>query len=125
MNQRIILILAGLSGALAVGLGAFGAHALKVMLEANGRVNTFEMAVRYHFFHTLALLAAGILTEKFPATKYAALLFSLGTLIFCGSLYALAFTNQPWWGAITPLGGVALIGGWLSLGWCVYKNHKG
>ena len=122
MTQRSILITAALSGALAVALGAFGAHALKEILLATGRHETYELAVRYQFYHTLALLAAGILVEKFPAIKTASILFVIGVIIYSGSLYILALTNQTGWGAVTPVGGVALIAGWLSFLWGIWKG---
>jgi uncharacterized membrane protein YgdD (TMEM256/DUF423 family) len=127
MKQRTALIVASLFGVIAVGLGAFGAHALKATLQETGRLETYELAVRYQFFHTLALLATACLMEKLPSLKIATLLFSVGIFIFSGSLFVLALTNQSYWGAITPIGGLSLMGGWLSLGWAVYrdKNKKG
>ena len=123
MTQRSLLITASLFGALAVALGAFGAHALKQVLLATGRLDTYELAVRYQFYHTLALLTAGILIEKFPSLKMAAILWVAGIVVFSGSLYLLALTNQTLWGAVTPLGGAALIAGWLSFGWGIWKEH--
>ena len=122
MKQRTILMAASLLGALAVGLGAFGAHALKTTLVATGRQETYELAVRYHFYHSLALLATGILIERIAALKISSLLFLVGTIIFSGSLYVLALTNQSWWGAVTPIGGVALIAGWLTFFWAAYQK---
>ena len=109
-------------GVLAVALGAFGAHALKEVLEANGRPETYELAVRYQFYHSLALLAVGILVEKYPALKTTALLFVIGIILFSGSLYILALTNQTWLGAVTPFGGVAFISGWFNFFWSVLKS---
>ena len=116
MSQRRTLIFASLFGALAVAFGAFGAHTLKGLLLANGRNETYEMAVRYHFFHSLVLLGTGILMDKFPSLKTASWLFISGTMIFCGSLYTLALTGQAWWGAVTPFGGVFLLAGWMAMG---------
>ncbi len=124
MNQRTTLILASLFGTLAVVFGAFGAHALKDILTTTGRSETFDLAVRYHFYHTLALLATGILMEKFPKLKTSSWLFSGGIIIFSGSLYTLALTNQTWWGAVTPFGGVLLISGWVALGLTFLKSQK-
>lgn len=124
MTQRIILIIASACGFLAVALGAFGAHALKTILESNGRVETFELATRYLFYHALAILAAGILAEKFPGMTTPALLFLAGTIIFSGSLYILSLTGQTMWGAVTPVGGVLLLAGWLSFGWAFYKGNS-
>lgn len=124
MNQRKTLILASLFGTLAVALGAFGAHALKATLAASGRNETFELAVRYQFYHTLSLLGTGILMEKFPVLKTSAMLFSSGIIIFSGSLYTLALTNQTWWGAVTPFGGLLLIAGWVALGLAFLRGSK-
>jgi uncharacterized membrane protein YgdD (TMEM256/DUF423 family) len=117
MTQNRILVVAGISGFIAVAIGAFGAHALKTVLTANGRLDTFELAVRYQFYHTLALLAVGILIEKFTALK-------ASFLIFSGSLYIISLTNQTIWGAVTPIGGLALIAGWLSLVWTVMRQKN-
>ena len=124
MNQRTTLVLASLFGTLAVAFGAFGAHALKDMLTTTGRSETFDLAVRYNFYHTLALLATGILMEKFPKLKTSSWLFSGGIIIFSGSLYTLALTNQTWWGAVTPFGGVLLIAGWVALGLTFLQSQK-
>lgn len=124
MNGRKTLIAASLMGALAVGLGAFGAHALKALLLANARTETYELAVRYQFYHTFALFATGMLMEKFPGLRIASILFLIGIMIFSGSLYILALTNQTWWGTVTPMGGVTLMAGWAVLGWAFYKGYR-
>lgn len=125
MSGKNILVLAGISGALAVGLGAFGAHGLEPLLIQNGRLDTFETAVSYHFYHTLGLLGLGILALIKPEWKglsLAAWGMFLGILIFSGSLYILSLTGITWLGAITPIGGVGFILGWLALGWTAWKN---
>lgn len=111
------LIIGSILGALAVALGAFGAHGLEATLEANGRVDTFETAVQYHMFHTLAILMVGILMQQktHQLLKLVSFLFLMGILIFSGSLYVLSITNLSVLGAITPLGGVSFIGGWILL----------
>ncbi len=111
MTQRIVLIISSVSGLLAVGIGAFGAHAFKGILAANGRIETYELASRYHFYHTLALLMVGLLMEKFPGLGMSSIFFITGMTIFSGSLYTLALTNQTWWGAVTPIGGVFFVVG--------------
>jgi len=114
---KIILTLAGLSGMLAVGFGAFGAHALRGRLDTSA-LDIYQTAVHYHFYHTLALLAVGLLAALQPQTlllRSSAWLFFLGLLIFCGSLYLLSLTGLRWLGAITPLGGLAFIAGWACL----------
>lgn len=125
MSGKNILVLAGISGALAVGLGAFGAHGLEPLLIKNGRLDTFETAVSYHFYHTLGLLVMGILALIKPDWKglsLAAWGMFLGILIFSGSLYILSLTGITWLGAITPIGGVGFILGWLALAYAVLKN---
>lgn len=125
MTGKNILTIAGISGALAVGLGAFGAHGLEPILIQNGRLDTFETAVSYHFYHTLGLLGLGILALIQPEWKglsLAAWGMFLGILIFSGSLYILSLTGITWLGAITPIGGVGFILGWLALAYAVLKN---
>lgn len=125
MNAKQILQLAGISGALAVGLGAFGAHSLEALLIQNGRLDTFQTAVNYHFYHTLALFGIGVLASVKPDWKgisFAAWSMVLGILIFSGSLYVLSLTGITWLGAITPLGGLAFILGWSSLVYLSFKN---
>lgn len=120
MKPTNIIQTAAIFGALAVAIGAFGAHGLKPMLEASGRLETFETAVKYHFYHSLALFGLGILALVRPEWKKLNLGywgFSLGILIFSGSLYVLCLSGITWLGAITPLGGVAFILGWLGLLW--------
>ena len=98
-------------------IGAFGAHALKNMLESSGRAETFETAVKYQFYHALALLALGILmlNVKHEMLNYAGYSFLIGTIIFSGSLYALCLTGITKFGMITPIGGLFLIAGWALL----------
>lgn len=117
MTAKTILIIAGVFGALAVGIGAFGAHGLEATLTANGRLDTYETAVKYQFYHTLALLLLGILMLNLSHDylSWAAWSFIIGTVIFSGSLYTLSLTNITWLGAITPIGGMALIVGWVFL----------
>lgn len=115
MTAKTVLIIAGILGALSVGVGAFGAHGLEATLTANGRLETFETAVKYQFYHTLALLLIGILMLNLQSNYfgYASICFILGIAIFSGSLYTLSLTNMKWLGAITPIGGLAFILGWI------------
>lgn len=115
MNKTIKT--AAILGATAVALGAFGAHALKEMLMNSGRLDTYETAVKYHFYHMMALLFIGILqnTNTSKNLKWSAYLMMAGIIIFSGSLYILCFTGITFLGAITPIGGVLLILGWLLL----------
>jgi uncharacterized membrane protein YgdD (TMEM256/DUF423 family) len=117
--DRVFLVLAAVSGMLAVAAGAFGAHALRERLSAE-LLGTFQTAATYQMYHALALLGVGILLGRFSTDGSAWLtaagwLFVAGTLLFSGSLYALALTETRWLGAITPLGGVAFLLGWLAL----------
>ncbi len=114
---HLFLFLGALLGGLAVALGAFGAHALKARLSPE-RLVTFETGVRYHFYHSLALLAVGLVQFNLPLAGNAALagwLFLAGIALFSGSLYWLALGGPRWLGPVTPLGGLALIGGWIAL----------
>jgi uncharacterized membrane protein YgdD (TMEM256/DUF423 family) len=114
--ERTFLTLGALSAALAVAAGAFGAHALKARLPADLLV-VFETGARYHLFHALALVAAAFASARFPgaAATSAGWLFVAGTVLFSGSLYALALSGVRALGAVTPLGGVAFIAGWIAL----------
>lgn len=98
-------------------IGAFGAHALQPILEVNGRTETYELAVRYQFYHAFAILFAGVLMFQFPSRHLnrAAVCFALGIGIFCGSLYILSLSGITMLGAITPIGGVLFIAGWILL----------
>lgn len=97
---------------LAVALGAFGAHALKPILEANGTGDTWDTAVLYHLAHSVALLALALHGTQNRGACY---LLIAGVAIFSGSLYLLAFTNARWLGGITPIGGVCFLAGWAWL----------
>lgn len=115
MTTKHIIQIAAVSGAIAVSLGAFGAHGLAPILEKTGRLATYETAVSYHFYHSLALLMLGILSANFPQIntfKQGAWLFIAGIVVFSGSLYVLSITGVTILGAITPFGGVAFILGW-------------
>lgn len=115
--MRFTLIAAGVYGLLAVCLGAFGAHALSTRLSDHMQA-IWHTAEQYQFYHALALLAVGVLMRQGLAgasMNTAALCFTIGTLIFSGSLYVLAFSGVKILGAITPIGGVLLIAGWIAL----------
>lgn len=114
MNYKKTLAAAGLLGLLAVALGAFGAHALKPTLLANNRLDIFELAVQYQFYHTFALLAIALLMRKQESKllSIAGVLMTVGILFFSGSLYTMALTNISSLGMITPLGGVCFLAGW-------------
>lgn len=117
MTAKTILILGGILGILSVGIGAFGAHGLEATLTANARLETFETAVKYQFYHTFALILLGILMLNVQSNyfSYAGTSFLVGIVIFSGSLYTLSLTNITWLGAITPIGGLAFILGWIFM----------
>src|ERR1700716_1631505 len=117
--DRLFITLGALSGFVAVGAGAFGAHALRERLTAD-MLEVFKTAVSYQMYHALALVGVGILLARFSVDgstwmNAAGWLFVAGPLFFSGSLYALSLTDVRWLGAITPLGGVAFLVGWLAL----------
>jgi uncharacterized membrane protein YgdD (TMEM256/DUF423 family) len=121
MDKRFLSI-SFLLGAAAVALGAFGAHALKEMVDERA-IQTYQTAVQYHFYHLFALALTGLLLKAGPNVwfKRAGYLFISGIIVFSGSLYSMTFLKAAsvegvqWLGAITPLGGVCFIAGWLLL----------
>ncbi|MCP5499208.1 MAG: DUF423 domain-containing protein [Leptospiraceae bacterium] len=112
--MRYLPVLAGLSGFLAVALGAFGAHALKGIFSPY-QLSVFKTGNLYHFIHTFALLFSFYAYERTrdSAFKYSSYCFTLGLFFFSGSLYTLAITGKGLFGAITPIGGVLFLSGWL------------
>jgi uncharacterized membrane protein YgdD (TMEM256/DUF423 family) len=107
--------IAGISGALAVGCGAFGAHALRGSVSPE-RVDAWMTASHYQLLHSVALLALALFAVYAGKTiRLPALLMTLGILLFSGSIYLLVLTEQRWLGPVTPLGGICLILAWLSL----------
>jgi len=116
--DRILIATGAVSAFVGVGLGAFGAHGLRRRLSAE-MLAVFEIGVRYQIYHALALLGAGAAAARLSPDALAAagVLFVLGTLVFSGSLYVLALSGRKWLGAVTPLGGLALLVGWASLAW--------
>ena len=117
MSYSLMIKFAACSGFLAVALGAFGAHGLKQHLS-NDMMAVYQTAVQYQFIHTLALLAVALLLLQFPDAsllRWAGLAFAVGILIFSGSLYVLSLSGIKWLGAITPIGGVGFLAGWVLL----------
>lgn len=106
-----------------MALGAFAAHALKRSLDAE-LLAVFEVGVRYQMYHAFALLAVGWAQTRWPGKVLTASgwLFVAGTVLFSGSLYVLSFSGMRWLGAITPVGGIALLAGWLCLAWAAWKR---
>jgi uncharacterized membrane protein YgdD (TMEM256/DUF423 family) len=123
--DRVFVSLGGLSGCLAVAAGAFAAHALRDRLSAD-LLDVFQTGATYQMYHALALIGVGILLARFSSDgsswlTAAGWLFIAGTVLFSGSLYALALSGLSWLGAITPLGGVAFLLGWLALAIGVWR----
>ncbi len=123
--DRLFFVLGAASGALSVAAGAFGAHALKARL-APELLAIFDTAARYQALHALALLAVAWACTRWPgrAAHSAGWCFVLGTVLFSGSLYALALTGVRALGAITPVGGVLFIGGWLALALAAWRGSS-
>ena len=121
--DRVFFVLGALSGFCGVALGAFAAHGLKSRLGPD-LLATFEIGVRYQMFHALALLAVGWAQTRWPGAALTASgwLFVAGTLLFSGSLYALSLSGEKWLGAVAPVGGLALLGGWLCLAWGAWRG---
>ncbi|WP_258104899.1 DUF423 domain-containing protein [Marinoscillum sp. MHG1-6] len=115
MHKKILITGATFSF-LAIAIGAFGAHGLHSILVAYDRVGTFETGVLYHIMHALAILIVGLTETKKPSNyfRYSAWIFSIGILMFSGSLYLLATLNLPFLGMITPIGGLAFLIGWAT-----------
>ena len=116
--DRSLMLAGGLSGGLAVLLGAFGMHALEGRIPLD-RLETWELAGRYHVLHALAIVAAALAAAQWPDSPWptrAAWAFLGGTLFFSGSLYTLALSGVRWLGAITPIGGILFVVGWILLG---------
>lgn len=121
--MKALLVLGAINGALAVMLGAFGAHGLKARVDA-AMLDVWSTASEYHFYHALALLLCGVLAKVIghSGVIHAGVVISIGMLVFSGSLYLMVLTGQRWLGAVTPLGGTALIIGWLMLAWTLYRH---
>jgi len=107
---------------LAVGLGAFGAHALRARLDAYS-MGIWERAVFYHFIHALGLLIVPLLVRD-GAREWVCWLLLAGVVLFCGSLYALALTGVRILGAVTPLGGLSFIAAWLVLAVAILRGSR-
>jgi uncharacterized membrane protein YgdD (TMEM256/DUF423 family) len=124
---KVLLICAGLSGFVGVALGAFGAHALKASLSAE-MLMVYRTGVDYQFVHTLALMIVIVLALKFPAVglwKLSGVFFLVGIIIFSGSLYTLALSGIKVIGAITPIGGLCFLIGWMLFIGAAYKSLDG
>lgn len=123
MMSKTILMTASVLLTLAVAIGAFGAHGLKAHLSTE-MMQVYKTGVEYHFYHALGLLIIGVLSISMPSgfLNWSAIFLTVGIILFSGSLYILAVTGIKWLGAITPLGGLSFITGWMLLFVAVWKK---
>lgn len=121
--DRLFFGLGSLLAFVAVALGAFGAHALSATFAA-GMADVYETGIRYQFYHALGLLAVAYAVSRWPGSlaPVAGWLFVAGIVLFSGSLYLLSLTGVRVLGAITPLGGLCFLAGWLLLGWTALRG---
>ncbi|HSJ24225.1 MAG TPA: DUF423 domain-containing protein [Longimicrobiales bacterium] len=122
--MRHFIVIGAVLAAAAVAAGAFGAHALASRLSPD-RLSTWETAARYHMYHGLALVLVAAVGDRLqlPLAGAAAWLILIGVVIFAGTVYVLALGGPRWLGAVTPVGGLALIAGWLVFAWAVAGGH--
>jgi len=122
--MQTLLLMAAFFGMTGVALGAFGAHGLSAILEANGREETFRTGTLYHLIHALALFGLGILATQIDSQvlTYAGYAFVAGILLFSGSLYILSIFDIRIMGAVAPFGGTAFIIGWILIGVAAWQN---
>lgn len=121
--DRLFVFLGALNAAVAVALGAFGAHALKARLPAE-LLAVYHTGNQYHFFHALGLMLVGLAANRWADSallKGSGWLMLAGIVLFSGSLYLLSFTGQRWLGAVAPLGGLAFITAWILLAAAVWR----
>lgn len=119
---RLFFALGAIAAFLAVAAGAFGAHALGNRVEPD-RLDTFKLAAQYQMYHALGLLAVAWATTRWPGapTSAAGWLFAVGIVVFCGTLYGIGLGGPRWLGAITPIGGLSFLAGWLLLAWAALR----
>ena len=118
-HSRTLLVCGAIAAGSGVAIGAWGAHGLRTVV-APDMLATFETAVRYQMYHSIATLIAGVVIEKSSSENVkwiviAGWCFIIGILLFSGSLYLLVLLNQRWFGVITPVGGISFIAGWIAL----------
>ncbi len=125
MKAKVIILVAMISGALVVALGAIGSHALHDILNLNNRAETYQTAIRYQAFHTIALLAIGILASltRSKLLDYGVYCMLIGMVLFSGSLYLLSLFNLFYLTYITPVGGLLLVASWLLLFYAIYRGE--
>ena len=123
-TARLIVLAAGILGFTGIALGAFGAHALKEALTARGSVATWQTAVLYHLIHAVALLALANWAGGPINARWIALCWSVGVLLFSGSLYWLSLGGPKLLGPVTPLGGLSFLAGWGLVVWNAFQSPK-
>lgn len=121
--MKLLGILGSLGLFLGVALGAFGAHALKSQWSESA-LTTFETGVRYQMYHSIAILITAILVERNSLFQTAGFFYVAGIVLFCFSLYFLAWTGIRWLGAITPFGGLCFLAGHLTLLFSFWKSYR-
>ncbi len=121
--DRLFFAIGAISAFLSVGAGAFGSHSWRSQMTAD-LLNVFETGARYQMYHAFGLIAVAWAVARWPGStaSLAGWLFIVGTVFFSGSLYLLSLTGRTWLGAITPLGGVAFLAGWLLLAWAAWRG---
>src|SRR5687767_358409 len=121
--DRVFFAIGAVSAFIGVAAGAFGAHGLKSRLSAE-MLSVFEVGVRYQMYHAFALIVTAWAQTRWPSNLVIASgwFFVIGTVLFSGTLYLLSLTGLRWLGAITPLGGLAFLAGWLCLAWILWKT---
>lgn len=125
-GSRHFLLVGVIFAAIAVAAGAFGAHFLKGVLDAS-MLAVFETAARYQMYHALGLCIVSWTIDRYPEARLTAVgwLFTIGILLFSGSLYAVSLSGVRWLGALTPVGGAAFITGWGLFAWALWKSIRG
>jgi uncharacterized membrane protein YgdD (TMEM256/DUF423 family) len=118
-DRSPLIALGALNAAIAVGAGAFAAHALRARLEPRA-LEVFETGARYQMYHALAMILAGLVLARGAST--AGWIFQGGIVLFSGSLYALALSDVKALGAVTPFGGLAFLVGWVWLAWSAWRG---
>jgi uncharacterized membrane protein YgdD (TMEM256/DUF423 family) len=116
-------VAAAVAGASAVLLGALGAHVMRRIVSAP-MLDVWQTAVQFQFWHALALAICALSARRSHAAHLGAILFALGIVLFCGSLYALALGAPRMVGVVTPLGGLAFVAGWIALGVALYRQQQ-
>ncbi|HMG52517.1 MAG TPA: DUF423 domain-containing protein [Kofleriaceae bacterium] len=116
-----MIALGALNAAIAVGAGAFAAHGLRERLDARA-LEVFETGARYQMYHAIAMVLAGVIAASIARVQTAGWIFQAGIVLFSGSLYALALTGTKGLGAVTPIGGLGFLAGWLWLAWAAWRG---